>query len=185
MFIIHFIAKFNRLFMWGILSVMVPLLVAIVSAIGKWCQSKEKQLERELEKLKDLFTTTLLKYELPEPAVSLMDWQRPLQTLYLPVEEFNRLFHITFPLIIEHLKVALRLNVWVSHKSPHAADIRMYLNQLLFICRCLKDNKIEIRHGLECLDDDNEGGEMEDELRTQIVQMVNSLEKLEQKYFPQ
>ena len=171
--------------MWGILSVMVPLLVAIASAIGKWCKSKEEQLERELEKLKDLFTTTFLKYELPEPAVSLIDWQRPLQTLYLPVEEFNRLFYTTFPLIIEHLKVALHLNVRASHKSAYAADIRMYLNQFLSICRCLKDNKIEIRHGLECLDDDNEEGEGEDELRTQIVQMVNSLEKLKQKYFPQ
>ena len=171
--------------MWGILSVMVPLLVAIASAIGKWRKSKEEQLERELEKLKDLFNTTLLKYELPEPAVSLMNWQRPLQTLYLPVEEFNRLFYNTFPSIVRHLEMALRLNICVSHKSAHAEDIHMYLNQLVFICKCLKDNKIEIRHGLECLDDDNEEGEGEDELRTQIVQMVNSLEKLEQKYFPQ
>ena len=81
---------------------------------------------------------------MPEPAVSLIDWQPSLQTLYLPVEEFNRLFYTTFPLIIEHLKVALHLNVRASHKSAHAADIRMYLNQLVSICKCLKDNKIEI-----------------------------------------
>lgn len=173
--------------MLEILSIVLPLLIAVVGFICQWHKSKKEQLERELEKLKDLFTTTLLKYDLPEPAVSLIDWQPSLQTLYLPVEEFNRLFYTTFPLIIEHLKVALHLNVRASHKSAHAADIRMYLNQLVSICKCLKDRKIEIRHGLECLDYDNEGGEREEELRiyNKIFQMVNSLEELKRKYLPQ